>query len=70
MKEQIIEELKKEGLILGEESAEQAIESAFKIIGKIVELSENKYDDMVWAAVSGKAKQFLLDKAEEISKDV
>lgn len=45
----MIEELKKEGIELAEESAKMACKALFRAIPKVVVASENKYDDMLLA---------------------
>lgn len=63
------EEIKKELLAMTERLSKEAVESAFKIIELAVKASENKFDDMIIAALP-----FLKDTAlkyiDKISEDV
>ena len=63
---QIIEEAKVHGLEIAEDAAEKAALFALAVVGKVVAFSENKYDDMVWAAVEGKAKEIVLELVDKI----
>lgn len=51
LKEMIMEEFKKEGLELAEESVRAACKACFRIIPKVVIASENKYDDLLLAVL-------------------
>ena len=53
---------------LAEDTAESALEVAFKLIDVIVLRSANKYDDVIWGAVKGKIKDYLDEKVDDINK--
>jgi hypothetical protein len=65
--EVFIEELKKEGLELGEESAKMAARALFGSIEKMVVASDNKYDDMLLPVI-GLVQPKLMDLLEDINK--
>jgi hypothetical protein len=65
-KSQVMELAKSKGVNIAEDAAGEVAELALEIVGLIVANSENKYDDMVWAAVEGKAKESLLALVDKI----
>jgi hypothetical protein len=58
-KKTLIDLAEKKGLSMGEEALEELLDFSFEVISLVVEKSENKYDDMIWGAVKGKAKEYL-----------
>jgi len=67
MKKIIVEELKKQGLDLAEDAAEDALEGFFSGLEKIVTASDNKYDDML-VPVLGMVKPKILEMINKIDK--
>tara|TARA_R110001632_G_scaffold52197_2_gene129688 strand:+ start:2696 stop:2923 length:228 start_codon:yes stop_codon:yes gene_type:complete len=67
-KKEMIEIAKAEGLEIAEDACESLTEVAFKVIDMLIAKSENKYDDMVWMAVKGKAKEAALEAIDNINK--
>ncbi len=69
-KEQLLEEIKAEakvkGLDLAEKNLEEIADFAFMAVGKVVAWTENKYDDMIFGAVEGKAKEMLADMIDKV----
>ena len=66
VKQVIVEELKKQGLDVGEEMAVAAVKGAISALKKVVEMTENKYDDMalpVLAVIEPKIME-ALDKID------
>ena len=53
---------------IAEDACESLTEVAFKVIDMLIAKSENKYDDMVWMAVKGKAKEAALEAIDNINK--
>lgn len=62
-----VEELKKEGLELAEESAKMAAHAFLNSVEKMIVASENKYDDLLLPLV-GIAKPELMKLIDEINK--
>lgn len=60
-KEEILEMAKARGIDLADELAEKGMKELahllLDVIGKIVDASENKYDDMIKAAVEGRLRE-------------
>ena len=46
-KQELIEELKKEGLSIGEDLAEAIVKVSFRMLPKVFANSTNKYDDLL-----------------------
>ena len=66
-KQELIELAKSKGLDIAEDALQSLGELALEIVGKLIEQSENKYDDMIFAAVKGKAQEELkklIDKVD------
>jgi len=63
---EVIELAKKRGLDLAEETAGNLAELALDIVGLLIGKSETKYDDLVWAAIEGKARDALADLVDKI----
>jgi hypothetical protein len=66
-KQELIDLAKAKGLDIAEDALQNIGELALEVVGKLVAGSENKYDDMIWAAVEGKAKeelQKIIDKVD------
>lgn len=66
-KNKLIELAKAKGLDIAEDAAGQVAELALEIVGELIKESENKYDDMIWTAVEGKAREELnkiIDKID------
>jgi hypothetical protein len=64
----LVEELKKEGLEVAEETAKAAVKAVFRSLPKFVAATENKYDDMllpVLAIIEPK----VLEMLDEINKE-
>ena len=64
----LVEELKKEGIELAEETAKMACKALFRAIPKVVVASENKYDDML-LAVLPVIEPMIMNLLEDINKD-
>lgn len=67
LKKKIVDLAKAKGLNIAEDAAQDLQDLAFEIITEIVALTENTYDDMIWAAVKGKADELLdglIDKLD------
>jgi len=47
IKKMIVEELKKEGIVVAEEAAVGAAKALFKVLPKVFAATENKVDDLV-----------------------
>ena len=65
-KEELIELAKKRGLDVAEEAVESLGELALDIVGHVIKSSSNMYDDMIWAAVEGKAREELKKLVDKI----
>lgn len=66
-KEELIQLAKDKGLDIAEDALQSLGELALEIVGKLIEQSENQYDDMIFAAVKGKAEEELkklIDKLD------
>lgn len=66
----ILEKAKAKGLIVAENAAGDLQELAFEIVDEVVKLTANKYDDMVWTAVRGKADEMLKGLVDKIDGQV
>lgn len=60
-KDELLEMLKTRGVDLAEESLEEALKGVghlvLDVLGKMADESENKYDDMIKAAVEGPLRE-------------
>lgn len=65
-KKEMLELAKGRGLDLAEDFAGELGELAIDIVGRVVALSENKYDDMIYAALEGKAREALAGLIDKI----
>lgn len=65
-KAKLVEMAKKRGLDLAEDAAEGLAELALDVVGELVSKSENTYDDMIWAAMKGKAEEALKELVDKI----
>ena len=63
------EDIKKELLVMAEKVSRDAVDSAFKIIEIAVKASENKFDDMIIAALP-LLKETALKYIDKISEEV
>jgi len=66
MKEQLVALAKSRGFEIAEDAAEQLSGLAFDVVSLAVSLSSNPYDDMVWAAVKGKAEEEVAKLVDKI----
>ena len=70
MNKELKEELgliaKSKGLDVAEEAVEGLVDVAFAVVSAVVKSTSNKYDDMVWAAVKGKAEELLDGLVDKI----
>lgn len=67
LKGKILSLAKSKGLVIAEDSVEALQDLAFEIIGEVIALTPNKYDDMIWSALKGKADEALdglIDKID------
>ena len=55
----VIKIAKEEGLDIAEDAVQSLQDVAFKVVGEIIKMTPNKYDDMIWEAVKGKADEVL-----------
>jgi hypothetical protein len=63
----IVEKAKAKGLDIAEDAVQDLQDLAFEIVTEIVAMTPNTYDDMIWAAVKGKADEVLdglIDKID------
>lgn len=65
-KAKLIELAKKRGLDIAEEAVGAAGELALDIVGELIKGSENKYDDLIWAGIEGKAREELQKAIDKI----
>jgi len=65
-KKKVLEMAKSRGLDAAEDAAGDLAELALDVVGLVVEQTSNKYDDMVWAAVEGKAREGLASLVDKI----
>lgn len=65
-KKEVIELAKKRGLDLAEETAGELAELALDVIGAVIKKSSNAYDDLIWTALEGKAREVLADLIDKI----
>lgn len=70
LKASIVAKAKAKGLDIAEDAVERLVELAIEIVGDVVHFTENKYDDLVWAAVEGKVKEVLLSLVDKIDGQV
>lgn len=66
LKKQIIADAKAEGLEVAEDAAERIAIFALKVVDRIVNYTDNTYDDMVWGAVKTKAQEIVLELVDKI----
>jgi hypothetical protein len=66
LKKKLEEVAKGKGLDLAEKTLEEICDLAFEIVEVLVMHTENKYDDMIFAAVKGKAIEFIKEKIDMI----
>tara|TARA_Y100000310_G_scaffold243676_1_gene248252 strand:- start:22465 stop:22695 length:231 start_codon:yes stop_codon:yes gene_type:complete len=67
LKKIIVEKAKAKGLDIAEDAVQDLQDLAFEIVGEIVAMTPNTYDDMIWTAVKGKADEVLdglIDKID------
>lgn len=65
-KAELIALAKIRGLDIAEDLAGELAELAFDVVGLVVNKSETKYDDMIWSAVSGKARELMAELVDKI----
>ena len=65
-KKELMEMAKKRGMIVAEEASGELAELALDVVGLVVAKSENKYDDMVWGAIEGKAREVMAELVDKI----
>jgi hypothetical protein len=65
-KKELLELAKKRGLDVAEEAVESLGELALDIVGHVIKASKNQYDDMIWMAVEGKAREELKKLIDKI----
>lgn len=65
-KKELLELAKKRGLDVAEEAVESLGELALDIVGHVIKASKNSYDDMIWMAVEGKAREELKKLIDRI----
>lgn len=66
MKKKLVEMAKKRGLDVAEGAAGDLAELAIDVVKALVQASENTYDDMIFAALEGKAREALGDLVDKI----
>ena len=69
-KQELIDLAKAKGLDIAEDALQNIGELALEIVGKLIAQSENKYDDMIWAAVQGKASEELKKLIDKVDGQV
>lgn len=68
MKSALIEELKAAGLDVGEEVAVAAVKGVFKAVERLIEMSANKYDDMLLPVIK-LAEPKVMELLDKIDKE-
>lgn len=66
MKKELLDLAKGKGLDIAEESLQDLAELALEIVGVVVKHSANNYDDMIYAALKGKAQEVLSSLIDKI----
>jgi len=66
MKKALVEMAKKRGLDVAEDAAGNLAELAIDVVKELVKATENTYDDMIFAALEGKAREALGDLVDKI----
>ncbi len=65
-KDKLLQLAKERGLEVAEEAVESLGELALDIVGLMIKESKNSYDDMIWMAVEGKAREELKKLIDKI----
>ena len=65
-KDKVLQMAKERGLDILEDSVENLGELALDIVGLMIKESKNSYDDMIWMAVEGKAREELKKLVDKI----
>jgi len=65
-KDKLLQLAKERGLEVAEEAVESLGELALDIVGLMIKESKNSYDDMIWLAVEGKAREELKKLIDKI----
>lgn len=65
-KDKLLQLAKERGLEVAEEAVESLGELALDIVGLMIKESKNDYDDMIWMAVEGKAREELKKLIDKI----
>ena len=65
-KDKVLQMAKERGLDILEDSVENLGELALDIVGLMIKESKNNYDDMIWMAVEGKAREELKKLVDKI----
>lgn len=63
----VVKIAREEGLDIAEDAVQSLQDVAFKIVGEVVAMTPNQYDDMIWTALKGKADEVLdglIDKID------
>ena len=64
--DKVLQMAKERGLDILEDSVENLGELALDIVGLMIKESKNNYDDMIWMAVEGKAREELKKLVDKI----
>lgn len=70
MKKEIVDLLKKEGLEIGEDSAELLVKAIFKILPIIAAKTENTMDDMLVGAMAPILEREVLKLVDKIDGEI
>ena len=65
-KDSVLQLAKERGFDILEDSVESLGELALDIVGLMIKESKNNYDDMIWMAVEGKAREELKKLVDKI----
>lgn len=65
-KDKLLQLAKERGLEVAEEAVESLGELSLDIVGLMIKESKNSYDDMIWMAVEGKAREELKKLIDKI----
>lgn len=69
-KQELIDMAKAKGLDIAEDALQSLGDLALEIVGKLIEQTENKYDDMIFMAVEGKAREELKKLIDKVDGEV
>ena len=70
LKTELVTLAKAKGLDIAEDAAGKLVEVAFDVVEMVIAKSENTYDDMIFAAVKGKAKEMVKELVDKIDGQV